>query len=136
MYIQQKLSTYKIAEIYKCHPAQIGVLLRKHGIRIRSKQQAMFIDRGVNITKSELHRLYIKGDLSTHEIAKRLSIAYWLKKGRSYTNIKQNLKVSSATIASTQSLLNKTGVLLAIKKIEAEEWASVWAEKIKKFVNR
>ena len=71
LYIQQKLSTYKIAEIYKCHPAQIGVLLRKHGIRIRSKQQAMFIDRGVNITKSELHRLYIKGDLSTHEIAKR-----------------------------------------------------------------
>ena len=68
--------------------------------------------------------------------AKRLSIAYWLKKGRSYTNIKQNLKVSSATIASVQNLLGKTGVGLALKKLEAEEWANVWAEKIRKFVRK
>lgn len=66
--------------------------------------------------------------------AKRLSIAYWLKKGRSYENIKNNLKVSSATIATIEKLLAKPGFILALKKIEAEEWASQWAEKIKKFV--
>ena len=72
---------------------------------------------------------------SEHEaFAKRLAIAYWLKKGRSYANIKDNLKVSSATIATIQSMMDKPGFKLALKKIEAEEWANQWAERIKKFI--
>ena len=66
--------------------------------------------------------------------AKRLAVAYWLKKGRSYTNIKENLKVSSATIATIQSLMETPGFKLALKQMEAEEWANVWAERIKKIV--
>jgi len=66
--------------------------------------------------------------------AKRLAIAYWLKKGRSYANIKDNLKVSSATIAATVTMMDKPGIKLALKKLEAEEWANQWAEKIKKFI--
>lgn len=66
--------------------------------------------------------------------AKRLAIAYWLKKGRSYNNIKDNLKVSSATIASVQSMMQNKGFKLILKKIEAEEWANQWSEKIKKFI--
>jgi uncharacterized protein YerC len=66
--------------------------------------------------------------------SKRLAISYWLKKGRSYANIKQNLKVSSATVASVQSIMKSKGFQLALKKIEAEEWANVWSEKIKKFI--
>ena len=66
--------------------------------------------------------------------SKRLAIAYWLKKGRSYNNIKDNLKVSSATIATVQSMMDKEGFKLALKKIEAEEWANQWTEKIKKFI--
>lgn len=65
---------------------------------------------------------------------KRMAIAYWLKKDRSYSNIKNNLKVSSATIASIQNILNSDGIKLALKKIEAEEWANIWAEKIKKLL--
>jgi TrpR-related protein YerC/YecD len=72
-------------------------------------------------------------DSEYESFARRLAIAYWLKKGRSYNNIKENLKVSSATVASVQSDLNKEGIKLALKKIEAEEWAHKWAEKIKKF---
>lgn len=68
--------------------------------------------------------------------AKRLAIAYWLKKGRSYTNIKENLKVSSATIASIQSQLDSPGFQLALTKIEAEEWATKWSQKIQKFVGK
>jgi TrpR-related protein YerC/YecD len=68
--------------------------------------------------------------------AKRLAIAYWLKKGRSYSNVKNNLKVSSATIASVQSKLDKPGLKMILQKIEAEEWANQWAEKIKKFVRK
>lgn len=73
-------------------------------------------------------------DSEYEAFAKRLAIAYWLKEGRSYSNIRDNLKVSSATIASVQSLMSKPGFKLALKKIEAEEWASQWSEKIKKFV--
>ncbi len=36
---------------------------------------------------------------------KRLAVAYWLKKQRSYNNIKNNLKVSSATIATDSMAL-------------------------------
>lgn len=69
-------------------------------------------------------------------LSKRLAIAYWLKKGRSYANIKENLKVSSATISSVQEISSKKGLDNALKKIEAEEWASQWTEKIKKFVGK
>lgn len=68
--------------------------------------------------------------------AKRLAIAYWLRKGRSYSNIKQNLKVSSATIATVQSMMKTEGFRLALKKIEAEEWANLWSERIRKLVRR
>lgn len=74
---------------------------------------------------------------SEHEsLAKRLAIAYWLRKGRSYSNIKRNLKVSSATIANVQSMMDKPGFRLAIKNIEAEEWANVWSKRIKGFVGK
>jgi TrpR-related protein YerC/YecD len=66
---------------------------------------------------------------------KRLAIAYWLKKKRTYANIKDNIKVSSATIASTEKDMEKPGYKLILKKIEAEEWANKWAEKIKNYTN-
>ena len=70
----------------------------------------------------------------TETFSKRLAIAYWLKKKRSYTNIKNNLKVSSATIAEVSSLMERKGFKLILKKIEAEEWANKWNQKIKRFI--
>lgn len=67
---------------------------------------------------------------------KRISIAYWLKKGRDNANIKRNLVASQKEISEAQKSLKKEGIKLALKKIEAEEWANVWAEKIKKFARR
>jgi uncharacterized protein YerC len=75
-------------------------------------------------------------DSEVETFAKRLAVAYWLRKDRSYENIKQNLKVSSATIASVQSSMKKPGFLLALKRVEAEEWANQWAEKIQKFIKK
>ena len=73
---------------------------------------------------------------SEYEIlAKRLAVAYWLKKGRSYENIKKNLKVSSATVAAIQAEIQKPSLQKGLKIIEAEEWATQWAEKIKKFIS-
>ncbi len=67
---------------------------------------------------------------------KRLAISYWLKKGRDEENIKQNLLATSKEIAEAKKSLKKEGVKLALKKIEAEEWATVWAEKIKKITKK
>lgn len=67
-------------------------------------------------------------------LAKRLAVAYWLSKKRSYENIKQNLKVSSATVAEVQRNMKKPGWRLAIQKVTADEWANVWDTKIKKIL--
>lgn len=64
---------------------------------------------------------------------KRISIAYWLKKGRDEENIERNLLATPKEIKLAREMLKKEGIKLAIKKIEAEEWANVWVEKIKKF---
>lgn len=64
---------------------------------------------------------------------KRISIAYWLKKGRDDENVKRNLLATPKEIKQAREMLKKEGVKLAIKKIEAEEWANQWVEKIKKF---
>ena len=101
---------------------------------IKTLAQTLVDLKDLEEAETFLRSFFNENELET--FAKRLSIAYWLKKGRSYTNIKQNLKVSSATIASTQSFSNKAGIQLALKKIEAEEWANVWAEKIKKFAGK
>lgn len=83
-------------------------------------------------TESFLKDFFNESEFET--FAKRLAVAYWLKKGRSYTNIKENLKVSSATIAVVEKHLSRPGFKLALKKLEAEEWANVWSERIKKIV--
>jgi uncharacterized protein YerC len=67
---------------------------------------------------------------------KRLAIAYWIKKGRGYINTKLNLKVSSATIAMVRELVKKPGLQLALKKMEAEEWANQWSERIKRVIKK
>jgi uncharacterized protein YerC len=67
---------------------------------------------------------------------KRLAIAYWLKKGRDAENIKRNLLATSKELAEAKKSLTKDGIKLALKKIEAEEWANVWAEKIGKFAKK
>lgn len=62
----------------------------------------------------------------------RLAIAYWIKKGRTKENIKQNLKATTKEIKDVEKILNTPGMKLAVKKIEAEEWANVWSDRIKK----
>ncbi len=93
----------------------------------------------VDMTKLTEVETFLKDFFNEAELetfAKRLAVSYWLKKGRSYTNIKDNLKVSSATIATIEKQMKKPGFVLALKKMEAEEWANVWAEKIQKFVRK
>lgn len=115
---------------------------------MRSSEQKLNISLGKQISETFIQmvadlrdtgeaKTFLKDFFNQAELeayTKRLAIAYWLKKGRSYNNIKDNLKVSSATIASVQSMIDTPGFKLALKKIEAEEWANQWSEKIKRFI--
>ena len=75
-----------------------------------------------------------KKELETY--AKRLAVAYWLKKKRDYKNIKTNLGATTSEIKSVDNKLNSKGYKLALKKMEAEEWSNVWSERIKKLGSR
>ena len=79
--------------------------------------------------------MFLNDFLSEKELevfTNRLATAYWLKKGRGIENIKTNLNVSPSEINTAKEKLNSKGYKLAIKLMEAEEWANVWSEKIKK----
>ena len=67
-------------------------------------------------------------------LAKRLAVAYQLEKNKSYEEIKNSLKVSSATIANIDKMMSKgkKGFALALRRIEANRWASNLAKKISK----
>jgi len=89
-----------------------------------------------DIDEAELFLRDFFNDGDRQMYAKRLAIAYWLKKGRGYLNTKLNLKVSSATVAVVQKIMRKPGFQLALKKMEADEWANQWASRIKKIVKK
>jgi uncharacterized protein YerC len=74
--------------------------------------------------------LDVLGKDESWAIAKRLAVAYYLVNNRSYTNIKDNLKVSSATIATVDKERGRKGYFLALKRIQADKWASEWSSKI------
>ena len=82
----------------------------------------------------------VLGDLLTDvertAMIKRLGIAVYLDKGRSYEDIKNNIKVSSATVASVAGALGNSGWQEMIKRIKAEEWAEQWTDKISKGIKR
>jgi uncharacterized protein YerC len=67
---------------------------------------------------------------------KRLGIAVYLDKGRNYEDIKNNLKVSSATIAMVAESLGNSGFQEMIRRIKAEQWATEWSKKISQNLKR
>jgi uncharacterized protein YerC len=67
-------------------------------------------------------------------LAKRLGVAYYLKQNQDYNLIRKNLAISSTTVAAIKNQMKKKGFQLALKKIEAEEWATKWAQKIREIM--
>jgi uncharacterized protein YerC len=69
-------------------------------------------------------------------VLKRLGIAIYLDKKRSYEDIKRNLRVSSATIASVAEQLGNPGFQEIIKRIKADQWAEDTSSKIVKGIRK
>ncbi len=70
LYLHEKLSSSQIAKIYNCTSCCIRDKFRKFKIPIRSISEAIMIDKGINISKNELRKLYLQDKLSTLKIAK------------------------------------------------------------------
>ncbi len=106
---------------------------------LKNRIEKTFVQVVADFRDTKKTEAFLKGFMTDSEFegfARRLAIAYWLRKGRSYENIKENLKVSSATIANVAEMMKKDGFESAIKSIEADEWANQWSEKIRKFVGK
>ncbi len=102
---------------------------------LKKQVYALFDQVFADIKTPEEAHLVFSDLLKPHEyesLVKRLTTCYYLSKGRSYNNIKTNLKVSSTTIASIQPLIATKGIKHAIKLMSAEEWAEKWSSKFKK----
>ena len=69
-------------------------------------------------------------------VIKRLGIALYLDKGRNYEDVKNNIKVSSATIATVAENLGNSGWQEVIRRVKAEEWATEWTDKISGKIKR
>lgn len=109
---------------------KINASLKNQIIKSLAKVAAGF--KNINNADKFLRDFFTESELET--FSKRLAIAYWLKKGRSYTNIRDNLKVSSATVAVVQSMMEKASFQKALKELEADEWANLWEKRIKKII--
>lgn len=73
LYSEQKRSSPAIAKIHFCSPEYIRHLLRKYGIKIRTKSEAIRLLCNINIPKKELKRLYRGKKMSSPEIAKKFN---------------------------------------------------------------
>ncbi len=85
-------------------------------------------------------RLFLEEILSEVELemlAKRLAIAHYLDRGRSYEEIKTSILTSSTTVASIATQVrNGQGLKIALKKIRAEQWADKWSQKISQLIGK
>lgn len=71
LYTKKKLTTYEIADIYKCCQGTVWKRLKEYGIKCLPNGRRSFI-----ISKSKLRDLYIKQRLSSRKIAKIYGCAY------------------------------------------------------------
>lgn len=63
-------------------------------------------------------------------LAKRLAIARMLEAGYSYEDIRRQLNVSSATIASVAEIVPTNGIQQALTKLRIDDWADKIASKV------
>ena len=101
----------------------------------------IFYQTIADLRRKEDAKIFIRDFFTKTEksvMIKRLAVAMYLEKGRSYDQIKNALKVSSATIANVDKIMSRgsEGFVLALKRIEAEEWAGKLSKKISDWLKK
>lgn len=71
LYLEKRMSSPKIAKIYKCDQTTIRRRLNKYGIKIRTASEARINFGGVKVPKEKLRKLYLDKKMTSIEIGKR-----------------------------------------------------------------
>ena len=108
--------------------------------KLTKKQQQKIIQQFITLLSDLRHpdecQAFFESFLTKTEqnvFTKRLGITWMLHQGRSYEEIKKQLKVSSATISSVAGQMNGEGAQLIVNKLRVDDWAERWATKIMGF---
>ena len=114
---------------------------KKLNPQIQKQIDRIFYQTLADLKRIEDMKIFLRDFLTQTEqsvLTKRLAVAMYLEKGRSYDQIKQALKVSSATIAHVDKMMNQKseGFILALRRMEADEWASRISKKVLGFLNK
>jgi len=93
LYLNAKLSTYKIAKKFNCDPSVIQKRLKEYKIKLRTPKLR------IDIPKNKLRELYQEKEFSTQKIAKMLGISscavyYKLKEAGIKTRPKKIIKIA------------------------------------------
>jgi len=97
LYVNQGLSTYKIAKKFNCYATVIQDRLKEYGIALRKPKERIIIP------KDKLEQLYCSENLSTQKIAKKLGISscsvyYKLKEAGIKTRVKKTISLSKGKL--------------------------------------
>lgn len=114
---------------------------RKLDTRIEKEIREIFHQLLADLKSKEDVAIFLRDFLTPTEyqaLVKRLTTALYLDKNRPWKQIQKTLKVSSATVAKTQEMMEKKseGFAIAFSFIKAEQWAGDLAERISKTVRK
>ena len=77
LYIKEQRSIHKIAKLLNCSPSSILYRCKKYGIELRPRMKVI-----KGLTKSTLHRLYVKEAKSISKIAEKFSCSHSIIESR------------------------------------------------------
>lgn len=114
---------------------------RKLNSKVEKEIREIFHQLLADLKNKEDVAIFLRDFLTATEyqaLVKRLALALYLEKKRSYDEIGETLKVSSATIAKTQEMMDKKseGFSIALQHIKADQWAGGLAQKISETVKK
>jgi len=119
----------------------VHISKRKLNPRIEKEIKGIFHQLLADLKNKEDVAIFLRDFLTPTEyqaLVKRLAAALYLDKNRPWKQIQKTLKVSSATVAKTQEMMDKKseGFAIAFSFIKAEQWAGDLAEKISKTMKK
>jgi transposase len=77
LYVKEELSIHKIAKMLDCSPSSILYRCKKYGIKLRPRMKVI-----KGLSRSTLHRLYVKEEKSINKIAEKFECSHSLIESR------------------------------------------------------
>jgi uncharacterized protein YerC len=103
-------------------------------VTLRRQLERTLASALLNLETEEDARGFLSEFLTEREflnLTKRFGVVYFLMKKKGDEDIKNNLKVGNLAILEGRKLLNRGSVKKILRRVDADEWAEKWAQKIR-----